>query len=59
LWNVERKPAKQEEDQQIHSFGQYIWDQTLKSSLQIGLGVHPGVEIITEHKQGYSHQKEK
>jgi hypothetical protein len=24
LWNVERKPAKQEEDQQIHSFGQYI-----------------------------------
>jgi hypothetical protein len=55
----EIQPQEQEEDQQIHPLGQYIWDPTPKSSLQIGLGVHPGVEIIIEHKQGCSHQKEK
>jgi hypothetical protein len=55
----ESQAQEQEEDQQIHPFGQYIWDPTLKSSLQIGLGVHRGVEIIIEHKKGCSHQKEK
>ncbi len=55
----ESQPQEQEEDQQIHPLGQYIWDPTLKSSLQIGLAVHPGVEIIIEHKQWCSQQKEK